>query len=148
MLSCDGGILRVLVADDHELTRFTLKLALQRQADIELVGSAKNGQEAIEMTQQCSPDVVILDIQMPVLDGLTASCQIKQIHPSVQILIFSSLENPQTAIRLQTAPIDAFCQKEVTMPDLVRIIRNLGARAVGKQTSDLRDVKAFSWVYP
>jgi two-component system, NarL family, vancomycin resistance associated response regulator VraR len=147
MLSYDGGILRVLVADDHELTRFTLKLALQRQVGIELVGSASNGQEAIEMTQQCTPDIVILDIQMPVLDGLTASCQIKQIHPPVQILIYSSLENPQTRLRMQTAPVDAFCRKEVTMPDLIRIVRNLGARALGKQTSDLMDVKAFSWLY-
>ncbi|HBL10069.1 MAG TPA: two-component system response regulator, partial [Cyanobacteria bacterium UBA11162] len=69
MLSCEKPIVRVLVVDDHELTRFCLKLALSTQKNIELVGMASNGQEAIEMVERYYPDVVILDLQMPVMDG-------------------------------------------------------------------------------
>ncbi|MBD2741301.1 response regulator transcription factor [Coleofasciculus sp. FACHB-1120] len=130
MLSCQHPLLRVLVVDDHELTRFSLKLALQSQANIELVGLATNGQEAIEMVERHRPDVIILDLQMPVLDGLSASTQIKHIDPHAQIIAYSSVEDPQIEVMSQTARIDAFCKKDTATQELIALVKQLGQRAV------------------
>jgi DNA-binding NarL/FixJ family response regulator len=126
MLSCKQKVLRVLVVDDHELTRFSLKLALQNQAGIELVGIGKNGQEAVDLAKRHCPDVIILDLQMPVMDGLSASTQIKSWSPQIRILAYSSLDDPQTEVMLQTAKIDAFCTKDTAMKDLIEKVNELG----------------------
>lgn len=128
MLSCQHPALRVLVVDDHELTRFSLKLALQNQQNIELVGLASNGKEALEMVERYHPDVIILDLQMPVLDGLSASTQIKSIEPNIQIIAYSSVEDPQIEVMAQTARIDAFCKKDTATHDLIALVNQLGKR--------------------
>lgn len=130
MVSRDRSIFRVLIVDDHELTRFSLKLALQRQKNIELVGLASNGQEALEMVREYHPDVVILDLQMPVLDGLSASSHIKTLSPHSQILAYSSLDDPQTEVMVQTAKIDAFCKKDTTTAELIDLVMQLGQQAL------------------
>jgi chemotaxis response regulator CheB len=95
MLSCQYPGLRVLVVDDHELTRFSLKLALSNQKNIELVGLASNGKEAIEMVERYHPDVIILDLQMPIMDGLSASTYIKSIEPILKSLLTLQWKTPR-----------------------------------------------------
>lgn len=126
MLSCECPVLRVLVADDHELTRLGLQLLLKKQDGIELVGLAENGLQAVELVRQHRPDVVVMDLQMPVMDGLSASKQIKTILPDVRILAYSSLDDPQTEVMLQMAQVDAFCKKDVEGPELLQMINRLG----------------------
>lgn len=127
-LSCKHSILRVLVVDDHELTRFSLKLALSSQENIDLVGLASNGQEAIEMVERHQPDVIILDLQMPVMDGWSASSHIKHTHPNTQIIAYSSQEEPKLKDTYQTASLDAFCKKDTATPELIALVRELGQR--------------------
>ena len=129
MLSCEPSALRVLVVDDHELTRFSLKLALSSQENIELVGLASNGQEAIEMVERHHPDVIILDLQMPVMDGWSASTHIKDIDPKTQIIAYSSLEDPKFEESCKTGSLDAFCKKDTATPELIKLVRQLGQRA-------------------
>ena len=129
MLSCMRSALRVLVVDDHELTRLSLKLALQNQSNIELVGLASNGQEAVELVKHQHPDVIIIDLQMPVLDGLSASTQIKSFAPNIRIIAYSSVDDPQTEVMIQTANIDAFCKKDVATNELVALVKELGQAA-------------------
>ncbi len=126
MLCCQNSTLRVMVVDDHELTRFSLKLAMQSQKNIELVGMASNGKEAIELVERCHPDVIILDLQMPVMDGLSASNHIKTLDPNVQIIAYSSVENPQAEVRNAAARIDAFCKKDAPTQDLIALVKKLG----------------------
>ncbi|MGA7932095.1 MAG: response regulator transcription factor [Kovacikia sp.] len=128
MLTAEQSRIRVLVVDDHELTRFSLSLALRSQEDLEMVGLADNGRQAINMVKQHYPDVVILDLQMPVMDGLSASIHIKAIHPEIQIIAYSSLEDPQTEVMIQTAQVDAFCKKDTATSDLIALVRQLGQR--------------------
>src|SRR4028118_1192920 len=128
MLSCQHPVLRVLVVDDHELTRFSLKLALSSQKNIELVGLASNGKEAVEMVERHHPDVIILDLQMPVMDGLSASSYIKSIEPNTQIIAYSSVDDPQIGVMSQTAPIDVFCKKDTATKDLINLVQQLGNR--------------------
>lgn len=129
VLSYKSPNLRVLVVDDHELIRFSLKLALQRQPHIELVGLASNGQEAVEMVKQHRPDVVILDLQMPIVDGLSASTQIKSLFPQTQIIAYSSVKDPQVEVMVQTAQVDAFCEKEIPIQELINVVTQLGRGA-------------------
>ena len=126
MLSCRPHTLRVLVVDDHELTRFSLKLALSGQENIELVGVASNGQEAIEMVERYHPNVIVLDLQMPVMDGWIASNRIKTIDPSTQIIAYSSLENPKFQETSNINCLDAFCKKDTPTLELIKLVRELG----------------------
>ncbi|NEP12433.1 MAG: response regulator transcription factor [Symploca sp. SIO2C1] len=119
-------LIRVLVVDDHELTRFSLKLALDCHQQIKLVGLASNGKEAIEMTEHHHPDVIILDLQMPVMDGLTASRHIKAIEPKTQIIAYSSIDDFQIDLLLGTAKVDAFCKKDTPTKDLIKLVEKLG----------------------
>jgi DNA-binding NarL/FixJ family response regulator len=128
MLSCESSTLRVLVVDDHELTRLTLQLAFSCQENIQVVGSASNGQEAIEMVKRYHPDVIILDLQMPVLDGWSASGQIKAISPNTQILAYSSVEDASIHKVMATPSFDDFCKKDVPTTELIALVRQLGKR--------------------
>ncbi|MBV8886979.1 MAG: response regulator transcription factor [Chroococcidiopsidaceae cyanobacterium CP_BM_RX_35] len=129
-LSRQPSALRVLVVDDHELTRFSLQLALSSQENIELVGLASNGQEAIEMVERHHPDVIILDLQMPVMDGWSASNHIKHIEPDTRIIAYSSVENPKSSDIHQADSLDAFCRKDVATPELIALVRKLGQRSL------------------
>jgi two-component system, NarL family, vancomycin resistance associated response regulator VraR len=133
MLHHESPNLRVLIADDHELVRFSLKLALQKHSNINLVGMASNGKEAIDLVEQYRPDVVILDLQMPIMDGLSASTQIKSQFPHTRIVAYSSVQDPQVEVMIQTAKIDAFCEKGVPVQELVEIVTQLGKKSLPKE---------------
>lgn len=129
MFSCESSTLRVLVVDDHELTRLTLQLAFAGQENIQVVGSASNGQEAIDMVKTCHPDVIVLDLQMPVMDGWSASGQIKAISPQTQILAYSSVEEAHLPDKNTTSNFDEVCKKDVPTSELVAIVKQLGKSA-------------------
>ncbi|MBD2101175.1 response regulator transcription factor [Leptolyngbya sp. FACHB-261] len=126
MPSSRPSALRVLVVDDHELIRLGLTLALNNQEDLELVGTASNGAEALTLVEDHHPDVVVLDLQMPVMDGLSAAQQIKARHPNTQIIAYSSLEDPQAEVMAQAAKVDVFCEKGTGTGNLINLIRQLG----------------------
>lgn len=116
----------IVIADDHELTRLSLKLAIKQRGFTNLVGMAKNGKEAVELVRQCHPDVVILDMQMPVMDGPSASHLIKQIQPNAKIIAYSSLAGKPLEQMLEEATYDAFCDKETDTQELLDLIIQLG----------------------
>ncbi len=129
MLSCECSTLRVLVADDHELTRLTLQLAFSCQENIQVVGLASNGQEAIEMVKRHRPDVIVLDLQMPVMDGWSASSQIKAISPQTQILAYSSVEDVSFTQTKAMPIFDDVCKKDVSTNELIALVKQLGKRS-------------------
>ena len=123
---CESSHLRVLVVDDHELTRLSLKFALSSQKNIELVGLASNGQEAIKMVENHRPDVIVLDLQMPVMDGWSASNYIKNIYPHAKIIAYSAMEERQAVAMTPQPSVDAFCSKETATKDLIELVNELG----------------------
>ncbi len=125
MLSSPPAVLKVLIADDHELTRCTLKLALMRHKYLELVGTACNGQEVVDQVGQKQPDVVILDMHMPIMDGWSASRIIKQKSPQTRIVAYSSVEGGKAKALDEGAIVDAFCEKGTCPTQIVEIIRSL-----------------------
>ena len=128
MLSHDSSKLRVLVVDDHELTRLRLQLVFSVQENIYVVGLASNGQEAIEMVQFYQPDVIILDLQMPIMDGWSASNYIKAISPTTQILAYSSVDESSFQHNKTEHHFDKVCTKDIPTKELIALVRQLGNR--------------------
>ncbi|MBD1216282.1 MAG: response regulator transcription factor [Aphanizomenon flos-aquae Clear-A1] len=126
MLSQEFCKLRVLVVDDHELTRLSLQLVFSVQENIHVVGLASNGQEAIEMVQLYQPDVIILDLQMPVMNGWSASNYIKAISPNTQILAYSSVDESSFQNNKNKHHFDEFCRKDIPTKELIALVKQLG----------------------
>src|ERR1700722_9546201 len=82
--------MRVLIVDDCAAVRTAVRSTLDGYSQLEIVGEAGNGEEALEQTAKMQPDLIIMDISMPVLDGLTAAQIIKRFHPQTRILLFST----------------------------------------------------------
>ena len=96
------GLIKIIIADDHPLIRQGLRVVIEAQPDMELVGEASNGEHAIQQALALKPDIVIMDLQMPVKDGLAATREIAQANPQVQVLILTSFpddDNVYTAIK-------------------------------------------------
>ena len=117
--------LRVLVVDDHELTRCTLQLALSLQACIGTVEVATNGKEAIAKVHKHEPDVVVMDLHMPVMDGWTASSAIKTKYPHIKIVAYSAADGGKARAISNGASIDAFCDKGACTRSLLAAIRSV-----------------------
>lgn len=83
-------MIRVLLADDHDVIRFGLRILINAVEDLELVGSAADGLAAVAMTMRDRPDVVVMDLSMPVLDGITATREILRQRPTTRILVLTS----------------------------------------------------------
>ncbi|WP_141505545.1 response regulator transcription factor [Paenibacillus luteus] len=82
--------IKIVIADDQLLTREGLRTILDLEDDLEVIGAAKNGEEACELVESLQPDLVLLDIQMPVMDGISALKRIKQSHPNLFVLILTT----------------------------------------------------------
>jgi len=108
--------LRILLVDDHELVRNSVKRLLAKDKRWKLCGEAENGFEAVEKTLVLAPDVVILDLSMPVLGGLDVAAAIRQAAPGVKIIFFSMLGSPLAAQIAEQG--DAFVAKDSAATDL------------------------------
>lgn len=86
--------IRLLIADDHDMVRFSLNLYFSTWEDIEVVGEAADGWEAVKQFQNLKPDVVLMDLIMPVMDGVTATKTIVQASPTARILVLTSGTDP------------------------------------------------------
>lgn len=117
--------LRVLVVDDHELTRCTLKLALSMQSCIGSVVVADNGKEAIAQVCRHEPDVVVMDLHMPIMDGWDASRAIKNQYPHIKIVAYSAADGGKTRAIANGAVIDAFCEKGACTKSLLAAIKSV-----------------------
>lgn len=121
-------VARILIADDHEMLRHGVRNTLQTQSDFEICGEAIDGQDAIEKVKALHPDLVILDINMPVLNGLAAVRQILRLSPKTKILIFSVHDSDQTKREIHAAGAHGFISKGKDAQDLIRIVREVLAR--------------------
>lgn len=83
-------VVRVLLVDDHDVVRMGLKMYFSLDPSIEVVAEASNGQEALERIPECQPDVVIMDLMMPVMDGVRATRELRKLHPGIEVLALTS----------------------------------------------------------
>jgi DNA-binding NarL/FixJ family response regulator len=115
--------MRVLIADDHEIMREGLKALLEAHEDIEVVGEATNGQEAIDEVARLQPDVVLMDISMPVMNGLDATRFIKQANPDVKILILTMHEGDAYFFNILEAGASGYFIKGGSTSELVSALQ-------------------------
>jgi two-component system, NarL family, nitrate/nitrite response regulator NarL len=115
----------VLLADDHETVRAGLRVVLAQEPRFQICGEAENGRDAVAKVRQLRPDAVILDVSMPVMNGLEAAREIRRVAPSTKIIIFSMHDSSQMIETALQAGADAFVLKSAAGQDLVRAIRDL-----------------------
>jgi pilus assembly protein CpaE len=119
-------IIRVLIVDDITETRESIKRMLQFDQDIEVIGTARTGREAIEQAQQMKPDVIIMDINMPDMDGITATEAIRRKHPYAQVIILSVQNDPNYMRRAMRVGAHDFLPKPPMIDELTGAIRQAG----------------------
>lgn len=121
--------IRVLLADDHNLIRAGLRLVVSQEADFLVAGEAENGRQAVSLAEQLKPDVVVMDIKMPDLNGIEACRQIRDALPETQVVMLSMHSDEGYVLRALKAGAKAYLLKDSAEADLARAIR---AAAEGK----------------
>ena len=132
------GNIRVLCVDDHPLVRKGIASILANEADMELVGEANNGREAVEMFKQFKPDVVLMDLRMPELDGTSATRIIRQEVPEAKIIALTSYDGDQDIYRALEAGVRGYILKEMVHTEVVRAIRTVhsGKRLMPQEVAE------------
>ena len=115
--------LRVLIADDHAIVRAGIRLLLDSQEGIEIVGEAKDGAEAVAKTRELAPDVVLMDVAMPGLSGLEATREIRQTNPDTRILMLTMHDDEEYFFQAVSLGASGYILKEATPEEVVSAIR-------------------------
>jgi NarL family two-component system response regulator LiaR len=116
---------RVIIADDHELARLGLRTMLAPEPDLEVVGEAATGREAVDLSHRLQPDLVLMDIRMPDLDGLVATRAIKEDLPRTSILIVTLSEDPDYLLEALRVGAAGFVLKDASRREVVAAVRQV-----------------------
>lgn len=122
-----AGRIRVLLVDDQPLIRLGFRMVLESEPDLEIVGEAQDGGEAFAMANELLPDVVVMDVRMPGLDGIAATARIAERLPGVRVLIVTTYDLDEYAFEGLRAGASGFLVKNAPPADLVRAIRTVAA---------------------
>lgn len=115
--------IKVFIAEDQELIRKSLGIVLGMAPDIEIVGMAENGKAAVEQVEELQPDLVLMDIHMPVMDGVEATALIKERWPDVKVIILTTFQEVQYVISALNAGAEGYILKAIDPTDLAGAIR-------------------------
>ncbi len=116
---------RVILADDHGIVREGIRHLLEGQPDMEVVGEATDGREVVVLAEKMSPDVVVMDIAMPNLNGIEAAVQILRRRPKVGVIILSMHEDEEYVVRAVSAGVKGYLLKDTAQIDMVRAVRSV-----------------------
>jgi NarL family two-component system response regulator LiaR len=138
-------MIRVLIADDHKMVRQGLRLFLRMDPSIEIVGEATNGAEAVELAERLRPDVVLMDILMPVMDGISATAAIRKAHPEIEILGLTSVLEESAVVDIMRAGAIGYLLKDLDSNELCHALHaaaagqvQLAPQALARLMRDLR----------
>jgi pilus assembly protein CpaE len=129
---------RVIVVDDVAETRENVRKLLQFEADIEVVGTARSGKEAVQLSEELKPDVILMDINMPDMDGITATEMIRQRSPIAQIIILSVQGDPNYMRRAMLAGARDFLTKPPMADELISAVRRAGEMAQSERSKSVQ----------
>jgi DNA-binding NarL/FixJ family response regulator len=121
----DARLTRLVLADDLESVRFGLRMVLSREPDLELVGEAANGREAVELCRRFGPDLVVMDVQMPQMDGLAATREIKAELPAVAVLVLTAYDDPEYMLEAVRAGAAGFVLKHNALARVAEVVRTV-----------------------
>lgn len=117
--------INVLLADDHTVVRQGLRALLNSEEDMEVIGEAENGRQAVNLARQSPPDVVVMDVAMPLLNGLEATRQILRTSPRTKILVLTSYGDDECVQQLMQAGASGYLIKQTAANDLLKAIREV-----------------------
>ncbi len=115
--------IRILITDDHAIVRRGLAMVLRQEAGFEVIGEAKNGREGLEMAARLHPDLVLLDLIMPEMDGKTTALALRSSHPEIKIIMLTGIELDDRLFELLEMGIEGFVMKDVEPAQLIEAIR-------------------------
>jgi len=118
-----GSVMRVLIVDDHPVTRDGLRSALAASRDVEVVGEATSGEEAVDAVKQLAPDVVFMDVRMPGMNGIEATRVIRQTDPDAKIILFTVEESRASVADAIRAGVSGYLLKDVSAAELIQAAR-------------------------
>lgn len=124
---------RVLVVDDAVNLRELLTLLLETEDDFEVIGTASDGEQAVGVAEALRPDIVLLDLAMPVMDGMQALPQLRRCLPDALIVIFSGFEQAALVDEALAAGADAYLEKGASVTQMVDLLRELRGRSVATE---------------
>jgi NarL family two-component system response regulator LiaR len=136
----ESGPIRVMIVDDHAMVRTGLATFLEVSDDLDLVGQATNGQEAIELCERFQPDVILMDLVMPKMDGVTATRIIRERWPQVQVIALTSFQEKELVQDALEAGAISYLLKNVSMADLTEAVR---AAHAGRSTLAQEAIQAL-----
>ncbi len=123
-------VIRVLIADDHSVVRQGLRMFLNRDPDITVVGEAGDGEEAVRLAHQLHPDVVVMDVLMPIMDGITATMTLRKELPETEIVALTSVLEGATVVDAVRAGAIGYLLKDAQAPELRRAVKSAAAGQV------------------
>ncbi len=118
-------MIKILIADDQEMIRESLQIVLSNRAGLEVIGTAANGQEVIQNVRQERPDVILMDIRMPKMDGVQCTKIIKENYPEVKIIILTTFDDDEFVFNALKYGASGYLLKGVSMDELVRAINTV-----------------------
>lgn len=114
--------LRILLAEDHEWARIGLSLSIEAKSSYKIIAEAENGQTALDYARELQPDVILMDIEMPVMDGLTATKAIKEEFPDIKIVMLTSHHDEHNIAAALACGANAYCMKDIKIERLVQVL--------------------------
>lgn len=131
--------IRVLCVDDHRIVREGIALIIKRQADMQVVGLAATGEEAVDLFKGCQPDVTLMDLRLRAMSGVEAIRAIRRIDASARIVVLTMYQGDEDIYRALEAGATTYLLKDTLADDLIQVIRDVRA---GKQTPVIPEVQA------
>jgi DNA-binding NarL/FixJ family response regulator len=135
-------LIRLLLVDDQRLMRDGLRILLELEPDLEVVGESENGEAALESYRQLSPDVVLMDIRMPVMDGVEATRRLREADPVAKVIILTTFDDNEYVFEGLRAGALGYLLKDVSGPELAEAIRTVAAGGSMIEPSVARKVVA------
>ncbi len=130
--------IKILLADDHAMVREGIKLALNSQKNIKVIGEATNGKETVELANKLKPDIILMDISMPEMNGIEAAREIKKNGSKIKIIMLTMLDNEKFIVDAMSVGIEGYLFKEAGIKELVIAIQRVfqGEEYLNKEVTD------------
>jgi two-component system response regulator DegU len=137
--------IRVLIVDDHPVFRDGLRNCLESAEDLNVIGEAQDGEEALQAAASLQPDVIVMDINIPLLNGMQATRQIKEDHPHINIIMLTAYDDDEQIYHAIRTGASAYYPKDVSPDDLVEVIRHVsqGKYVVDRKLLDEKEIERW-----
>jgi two-component system, NarL family, response regulator LiaR len=120
--------IRVLIVDDHKIVRQSMKALLDEFGDFQIIGEAANGVKAVELVDRLKPDVVLMDLLMPVMDGIEAIKHIRMAHPDQRIIALTASYSDDVLVQAMEAGATGYIRKDAYPDELIQLIYKINER--------------------